>query len=123
MKTNYKTLFVSIFFMLPFFTFAQGNQRPVSKEVQKISNKAWLKNENLLVVVSSSQTASISKDVQFKSKRIKKQQGKGNVISSGYPAWIISKGVKKISRPSIKTRPSIKKKVQEQKAERRHVIV
>ena len=117
MKTNYKTLFVSILFMLPFFTFAQGNQRPVSKEVQQISNKAWLKNENLLVVASSSQTASISKDVQFKSNHIRKQQGKGNIISSGYPAWIISKGVSKISKPSIK------KKMEEKKAERKDLIV
>ena len=103
--------------MLPFFTFAQGNQRPVSKEVQKISNKAWLKNENILVLPSSDQTASISKDVQLKNNRIKKQQGKGNMISSGYPAWIISKGVSKISKPSIK------KKMQEKKAERKDVIV
>lgn len=95
-------MLVSIFSQLTFFAAAQseGTHRPVSKEVQKISNKDWLLNEDLLTVSSVGYPSwTLSKEVVLTSNRIIKEPLSGNMISLGYPVWTISKGVHKITRP------------------------
>lgn len=106
MKAKSKAvIFVSIFSLLTFVTNAQSSQRPVSKEVQKFSNRAWLTSEQLLTIASVGYPAvTISKDVQLASNHFKKEFQPGNMISTGYPIWTISKGVHKMARP-VKKEP------------------
>lgn len=106
MKTKSKAvIFVGIFSLLTFFAYAQSSHRPVSKEVQKFSNRSWLTSEQLLTIASVGYPAvTISKDVQLASNNIKKEFQPGNMISTGYPIWTISKGVHKMARP-VKKEP------------------
>lgn len=102
MRTYNVIILVSIFSLLTFFATAgsAGSHRPVSKEVQKISNKDWLLGENLLTVSSVGYPSlTLSKEVVLTSNRITKESLSGNMISLGYPVWTISKGVHKITRP------------------------
>lgn len=104
MKTKSKAVvLVGIFSLLTFSTNAQSSHRPVSKEVQKFSNRSWLTSEQLLTITSVGYAAvTISKDVQLASNNIKREFQPGNMISTGYPIWTISKGVHKIARPAKK---------------------
>lgn len=109
MRTYNVIFLVSIFSLLTFFATAQsaGNHRPISKEVQKISNKDWLLGERLLTVSSVGYPSwTITKEVLLASNQITKESLSGNMISLGYPVWTISKGVNKITRPgkSVKKR-------------------
>lgn len=101
MRTYNVIFLVSIFSLLTFFATAQNvnNHRPISKEVQKISNKDWLLSESLLVVSSVGYPSWIVKDAALMSNQITKESLPGNMFSSGYPFWTISKGVNKITRP------------------------
>jgi hypothetical protein len=108
MKTNSKIILAGMFSLLTFSVSAQSNAvnyRPVSKEVQKVSNKAWLTSEQLLTVASVGYPpVTISKGVQLASNHIAKESQPGNMVSIGYPIWTISKGVHKIARP-VKKEP------------------
>lgn len=102
MRTYNVIFLVSFFSLLTFFATAQsaGNHRPVSKEVQKISNKDWLLGEHLLTVSSVGYPSwTLSKEVLLTSNHITKESAPGNMISAGYPVWTISKAVHKIVRP------------------------
>lgn len=104
MKTIIKVMLVSLLSIATYFVSAQstvGSLRHVSKEVQKINNKAWLTHENLLTVQSHGSPAwVVSKRQQSITARIAIASGTGNMISEGYPIWTISKGVHRIKYTS-----------------------
>ena len=93
-----KITITTALFLITAFASAQSDkiQRPIAKEVQKISNKAWLDTEYHLNV-SSVDYAPISKDVQLKYNRFITKRERGNIVSTGYPIWTISKGVQRVS--------------------------
>lgn len=97
MKTQKITITTSLF-LITALSLAQSDniQRPIAKEVQKISNKAWLDTKYRLIV-SSVAYAPISKDVQLMGNRFITKRGPGNMASTGYPIWTISKGVQRVS--------------------------
>lgn len=90
--------------------------RPISKEVQKFSNRTWLSSEQLLTVTSVGYPSMvISKGVQLANNNIKREFQRGNMISTGYPVWTISKDVHKMVRPV--------KREQKPNAEMKRIIV
>lgn len=102
MRTYNLIILVSIFSLMTLFATAQStvSHRPVSKEVQKISNKDWLLGEHLLTVSSVGYPSwTITKEVLLARNQITKESLSGNMISLGYPVWTISKAVHKIARP------------------------
>lgn len=110
MKAFMKILLVGIFSVGAIVVSAQSRTggRPVSKAVQKVSNK-WLMDEQLLTVSSRGyQTHAITKDVQLISNRLSKEPQVGNMISIGYPRWIIQKRVHKTAKPSEPSKKDIK---------------
>ncbi len=69
----------------------------ISKDVQRFSNKDLLTRKTGLDIKSVDQPAYvISKGIQTIRKSVTTE--KGNVVSQGYPVWIISKEVQKIGR-------------------------
>lgn len=103
MKTHTTIIIIIIIFnfLLLFSATAQDLplHRPVSKQVQYVSNKRWIYTERLLIVGSVGYlTETISKDVALISNKIVKQPSPANMISAGYPELAISKGVHKIAR-------------------------
>ena len=97
-------LLITLFSLFAYNGFAQS-QRSVSKDVQKISNKQFLKNERLLIVLSvdaSDQT--LSKGVQFVNNKIERKRYEGN-MKSEFPVWIIGKDVNKIDTPKKVVEP------------------
>ena len=68
----------------------------VSKDVQRFSNKDLLTRKTGLNIKSIDRPDVISKGVQAIGKSVTTE--KGNVVSQGYPVWIISKEVQKIGR-------------------------
>lgn len=81
--------------------------RPVTKEVQKISNKKRLNAETVMTVRSvGNPSAAVSKAVQLqdRSRRSSKKAARGNMVSRGYPELTISKGVYTLTPPSKTTR-------------------
>lgn len=102
MKTLMKISVVGFFSLIAFAATAQSKSvggRPVSKAVQKVSNK-WLSDEQLVTVASHGYpTLVLSKDVHRISNRLSKQLQEGNMISIGYPYWIIQKRVHQIAKP------------------------
>jgi hypothetical protein len=97
MKTQKIPVTIALF-LITTLSLAQNNniRRPIGKEVQKISNKIWLNTEYHLTV-SSVAYAPISKDVQLISNRLIRKRVPGNMVSTGYPVWTISKGVQRVS--------------------------
>ena len=80
-------------------------ERPISKDVQKISNESWLSTDHLFTVASVDYSSwTISKNVQL-SHQFRETAGLGNMISTGYPLWIISKGLHKVATPA-KVKPA-----------------
>lgn len=92
------------FSLIHVFAFSQANPNNriaqgwvISKDVQRFSNKDLLIRKTGLDIKSVDQSAFvISKGVQAIGKSVTTE--KGNVVSQGYPAWIISKEVQKIGR-------------------------
>lgn len=96
MKTQNITLSILfLLFVVP--TLAQKEtSRPVAKEVQNIANRSWLKTEHLLTAASVGLPLRIiSKEVQVRGALADAKVTRGNMVSSGYPLWIIQKGVQK----------------------------
>ncbi len=108
MKTTLKIIFAVAFLVSNYLTHAQtDNSRkdnagwPISKEVQKFSNKNWLRGKSGLTIESIGQPdIAISKRVQTIGRPVSawSSQKKGNVVSKGYSSWIISKGVQRLNR-------------------------
>ena len=102
MKTLVNIFFVSLFSTIAFVASAQtkvAGSRPISKPVQKISNK-WLVDEPLVTVASRGyQVQTLSKDVQRISNRFRKEPKPGHMMSVGYPAWTIQKKVHRVAVP------------------------
>lgn len=96
MKTISKVMLVSLLSLAAYFASAQ-NMRPVSKEIQKIANKAWLKQEKLLTVQSVGSPAWVVSKRQESDSMRRNYASKANMISNGYPVWTISKGVHRIN--------------------------
>lgn len=85
----------------------EPKHRPVTKEVQKISNKKRLNAETVMTVRSvGNHSAAVSKAVQLqdRSRRSPKKAARGNMVSRGYPEWTISKGVYTLTPLSKTTR-------------------
>lgn len=73
--------------------------RPISKEVVRISNSNWLANEHLLTVKSIGYPTMLLKGVLLTSNHLTREAIPGNMISYGYPAWTISKGMHQKVKP------------------------
>ena len=107
MKTQ-KIILTTVFSFFAVLASAQSNsiERSISKDVQKIGNKSWLIAEHLLTVASVDYSSwIISKNVQLRSNQ-SSTVALGNMISTGYPLWIISKGSHKLE-PTIKPKPAV----------------
>lgn len=110
MKTKTLTLLTGSLVLVAFLASAQSETmritRSVSKDVQKISNKAWLSNESLLTVSSVGYPVwTITKGVQPADRKFTGQRQSGNIISIGYPVWTISKGVHRRTTTPVKKDP------------------
>lgn len=99
-------LLITLFSLFAYNGFAQSYiQRPVSKDVQKISNKQFLQHERLLMVLSvDASDQALSKGVQFVSNKIERERYEGN-MKSEFPVWIIGKEVNKIGMPKTVVEP------------------
>ena len=102
-KSLIKTL--AAFSLMGFAIMANGQsvEQPawsVSKDVQKVANKQLFEDESLkashINAVVMSPTWNVSKGVHQIGKS--SDVGKGNVVSTGVPDWVISKGVQRIQR-------------------------
>lgn len=108
MKTTLKIILVVAFLVSSFMTHAQTDKSRedktgwfISKDVQKFSNKNWLKGKSGLTIESIGQPdIAISKRAQTIGRPFTTSPSakRGNVVSKGYPAWIISKGVQRLNR-------------------------
>ena len=99
-------------FSLVFFAVmanGQSTDQPawsVSKDVQKIANKQLFEDESLkashinAVVVSS--TWNISKGVHQIGQS--SEVGNSNIVSTGVPDWVVSKGVQRVQRKKTDSR-------------------
>ena len=97
MKTQNLILLI-LLFLFAYESQAQNNsvERPISKEVQKISNKSWLIKEHLVSVTSLGYPSGvISKKVALVNNRFSENSATGNMVSKGYPLWTVSKGIPK----------------------------
>ncbi len=109
MKTNNKILYTFLFALIALSSGAQsktdnsqGTRNPnwiISKDVQKISNRNLSSGLSLTIASMGTPDWVQSKDVmkgsKMKNKRISEA---GNLVSRGYPQWIISKGVQRIRK-------------------------
>jgi hypothetical protein len=101
MKTQ-NIFLTTVFSLFVVLASAQNNtiERSISKDVQKISNKSWLSSEHLLTVASVNNSSwIISKNVRLSGSQFERTAGLGNMISTGYPVWIISKRTHKVTAP------------------------
>lgn len=108
MKTTNVTVVIA-FCMVTILVSAQSAiaQRSISKGVQQISNKSWLATEQLLTVASvDNAPIAVSKRVQLSRDQQRVKVVRGNMVSAGYPSWIISKGVHRIQAVPVKTKPA-----------------
>lgn len=102
MKASTKIFMAVAFSFASIFAYSQdhpGNRTAhgwvTSKDVQRFSNKDLLTRKTGLNIKSVDQPAYvISMGVQAIGKSVATE--KGNVVSQGYPVWIISKEVQKI---------------------------
>lgn len=108
MKTTVKIIFSVIILSVSFFGYSQINPSGkrttgwvISKDVQKFSNKNWASNNRGLTIKSLGYpNVAISKQVQVarKSASGSLSSDRGNIVSTGYPVWTMSKEVNKIAR-------------------------
>ncbi len=108
MKTQ-NIILTTIFSLFAVVASAQSNsiERSFSKDVQKIVNKSWLSTEHLLTIASVDYASwIISKNVQLSSNQFSRTVALGNMTSTGYPLWIISKRGHKLE-PTIKPKPAV----------------
>jgi|SRR5690606_19655246 hypothetical protein len=108
MKASNRIFIAVAFSLASIFAYSQNQPDnriaqgwPISKDVQKFSNKNWMKSETGLTIESVGQPEMvISKRVQTVGRPVSawSSQKKANVVSKGYPSWIISKGVQRLNR-------------------------
>lgn len=93
----------NIFFVVVIlcFTLASSAQktaieRPISKDIVKVSNLSWLGKEHLVSIASLGYPSwTLSKRVVLVNNRFSDGASLGNMASNGYPMWTISKGIPK----------------------------
>lgn len=99
MKTYIKVISISILSTLTLAINAEAQVSKsyiapwISKDVVRFSNKNELRTPSLVVKSIGHPAHVISKGVQKQTCRYKSSEALTNMISSGYPDWIISKAV------------------------------
>lgn len=104
MKTHIRIIItISLLSSLAFIANAQGKfdrkqvDAPwISKDVVRVGNKEALITPSLTIKSIGTPDAVISKDVLKERRRVRKSEAEGNVVSKGYPEWIISKPASRV---------------------------
>lgn len=96
-KSSVKISLIAMLVVGSFVVNAQTSSWPVSKDVQRYANKSMLADENLRK--SHIEAKSVDFPSIVVSKRVirKDNVSTGNVRSTGYPMWTVSKGVNRYS--------------------------
>lgn len=101
MKKHIKIIAITILSASTFIASAQNDRKHtgapfISKDVVRFTNKNFLETPRLTVRSIGYPNQVISKDVHKQRHELKKTDTEGNVVSTGYPEWTISKAVTRI---------------------------